>query len=44
MSKDGKISFSHVGMFVTDIDKMADFYSARFGAHGLRPRKAPGRI
>jgi catechol-2,3-dioxygenase len=31
MSQGAKISFSHVGMFVTDMDKMVDFYSRVLG-------------
>jgi len=31
MSQDAKISFSHIGMFVTDIDKMVGFYTRILG-------------
>ena len=31
MSQDMKLSFSHVGLFVTDLEKMVDFYTRHLG-------------
>lgn len=31
MSENAKISFSHIGLFVTDVNRMADFYTRVLG-------------
>jgi catechol 2,3-dioxygenase-like lactoylglutathione lyase family enzyme len=31
MSQDVTLSFSHVGLFVTDLEKMVDFYTRHIG-------------